>query len=217
MVTISQETKDRLSTLYAPKPPVSSDTNIGKKAKMNSGVYAGIEGIVYPKRYAVLYEVFEDDSTVGKLMVSDKLYLLLFFYDDGTLFCGVPFNPDEVTISGGYDTPVPGEGTSASPYPCGDYDISSGYGSQIMYHSLPAQKGKVTIRFDMYGMKDRMDVYFANNPTQLVASTDGFVSNVGMLQFYYDPAFNGSKVIVDMTGGGDGTAWEYMLSCPETI
>ncbi|MDQ0176239.1 hypothetical protein [Bacillus chungangensis] len=217
MIVLDQTTKDRISPFFAPSPPPSpNDPNIGKRASMKSGTYQGLKGIIYPKRREVLYEVMKDESAYGHYDGEDKMYLLLFFFEDGTFFCGVPADPGDMEVEGGYENPIPGSGTIVDPYPCGDYDISSGFGSQEIFHILPPVTGNVKIIFDMYGYPDKMDVIYVNDPTTIVATTTKAVSHNGVLQFYYDPLINGKKVKVTITSSrGDSSAWEYVLKCPK--
>lgn len=219
VVTISQVSKDRITLVGAPIPSaVLGDSNVGKSAEMISGVYRGLRGIVYPKRYSVLYDILQDDSTIGDLLTPSKDYLLLFFFENGELFCGVGANPDEISFDVPYDPATPGEGTSSSPFPCGTGKINSiGDSNQTIYHSLPDTAGTVTITYDMYALADSMDVYFTSDTTLKVASTNGAVSMKGQLTFYYDPAFNSSKVMVVMTATDTDTFWEYSISCPKPI
>lgn len=215
MVTVSQETKDRISTENAPAPPFSLDQNIGKVATMKSGPYAGLKGILYPKADGVYYAISDDKLAEGQARTSNKQYLLLFFYDDGKLFCGVPVDPTDVTIEGGYTEP-PGEGTPLDPIPCDKALHLYKNGTYTFYHSLPPTAGNVKIYVIRYGGGDgNIEVYFANNPSQLVAKSKG-TYYTEELTFYYDPAFNGDKIIVKafVDNRCSNCEFEYILNCP---
>jgi len=90
---------------------------------------------------------------------------------------------------------------------------SGGQGYHENTHWLGDSPGKVRIFYDMYMQKDRMDVYYDN---QLVASTEVVVTGEGHLEFYYSAQPSKPKYCrIIMTAPESGTAWEYLLSCPQ--
>lgn len=90
---------------------------------------------------------------------------------------------------------------------------SGGQGYHENTHWIGNYPGTIFINFDMYNQKDKMDVYYDN---QLVASTNEVVSNKGTLEFYYSAQPGKPKYCrIIMTAPESGTAWEYLLSCPE--
>ncbi len=110
-------------------------------------------------------------------------------------------------------------------------------GVDAMRYTLGDTKGWVTIEYDMYTIKDRMDVKyngtFVRSTGSLLQSNatppigkcdevgtngDGFVSGTGKFQFFYDPAIS-NRVDVFVSGCLDGgTAWTYrIVECPKEI
>lgn len=90
---------------------------------------------------------------------------------------------------------------------------SGGQGYHENMHWLGNNPGLVTINYDMYAQKDKMEVFYDN---ELVASTSVVVSDKGQLQFFF-PALNGQPKFcrILLTAPETGTSWEYFLSCPE--
>ncbi len=90
---------------------------------------------------------------------------------------------------------------------------SGGQGYHENTHLLGDFPGKVTINFDMFNQKDKMDVFYDN---KLVATTNQLVSGMGELKFYY-PAQSGKPKYcsIVLTAPESGTSWQYLMSCPE--
>ncbi|MGG3801238.1 hypothetical protein [Metabacillus fastidiosus] len=212
---ITAATKSKISTVNAPAPPHNSDLLVGKVAMMKSGVYKEIEGIIYPKREGLKYIGEYGAEFEGDIYSTQKQYLLMFFYDDGTLFCAVPADFKELAIPGS-PTPIPpGSGTISSPYSCG-HEVASGGGSQTLIHQLPWVKGTVHISYDMFGITDRLQVFFIDDQDTPIASTNGYVSGKGSISFYFDPLYNSDRIVVKLNDGyaNSGTIWKYNVSCP---
>lgn len=152
-IVVSAETKARISTSAARMPlPSVTDPNIGKVAIPKAGVYQGIRGILYPRREAVLYDILDDKSTIGELMASNKPYLVLFFFDNGELFCGIAAKPSELDVVGGYTPLIDGSGTYAYPYPCGSVTLGVGaatmdIGKKYYYDLDTGVEGLVTVDY----------------------------------------------------------------------
>lgn len=214
-VSIKQETRDRIGvTHYTPKPTDKSDPNYGKTAWALSGVFKDLRGVLYPRHFEVKYEKLIDESALGTRMGSEKMYLLLYFFKDtNEFFCAIPVDPLDIEVEGGYVGIIPGDGTLADPHPCG-YEISSGNGTDAKYYLLPNRTGTIRIDYDLYSAPDKIDIYYANDPDTLVATT-GVRTGVGFLEFYYDPAFNGDIMIVKVSDGIRGTYWQYKVNCPK--
>lgn len=104
-------------------------------------------------------------------------------------------------------TPEP----TAPDVPCGQTATSGGTGVTVTMHPLGSTPGTVKIDYNMYGAPDSMDVYYQD---KLVASTNGLVANTGSLSFPYNPTNDVYEIKVIITGGSDGTAWDYIVNCP---
>lgn len=109
------------------------------------------------------------------------------------------------------EPPAPPEGST----PCdnkvvSDELISGDTNSKEIY--LGPNPGRVSIRFDMNGWADKMEVIY--NGT--VIKNTGFVRNGGSFSFDYSPVPNIYYVVVKITGGDEGspTVWEYTVGCP---
>jgi hypothetical protein len=210
--SLTAATMGRISTAKAPKPSPHPDPNVGKEATMNTGYYAGLKGIIYPPDEGVRYMGQFGQDFIGNKKIN-KPYLLLFFYDDGTFFCGVETDLTDCTVHGGVAPPPQGSGTVADPFQCGVL-VSSGVGTATNYHELPSdQKGIVRIDYDFYGLPDSMNVYFINDLTHPIAQVPP-KTGPGYVSFYYDPAFNPNKIVVEISKGISGTAWQYKVNCP---
>jgi hypothetical protein len=211
---LSTATKSRISVAKAVMPGPHPDPNVGKTATMKSGYYQGLSGIVYPQYEGIKYIESVGGSYEGSSPASNKPYLLLFFFDDGTFFCGVDISPGDVNIVGGWTPGPSGSGTVADPYLCNS-KVYAGSNSSTNYHQLPLdKKGTVFIEYDMYGVPDALDVYFItdlDNPIVSVPLKPG----KGVASFYYDPSFHPNKIVVKVNKqGASGTGWEYVVRCP---
>ncbi|PPA90138.1 hypothetical protein C4A77_25300, partial [Brevibacillus laterosporus] len=94
---------------------------------------------------------------------------------------------------------------------CGKLAESGGGQRTEKYHELGSNGGNVVIDYDMYGVPDRMDVFYQDN---LVASTYGEVSNKGSLSFQYNPFGGITQIKVVVSSSSSGTQWEYLVHCP---
>lgn len=209
--SLTDATRSRISTVKAPKPSPHPDPNVGKEATMNTGYYAGLTGIIYPPDEGIRYMGQFGQGFVGNKKIN-KPYLLLFFYDDGTLFCGVETDLTDCTVPGGVEPPPQGSGTVSDPYKCGTL-VRSGHGSATNYHELPNQAGIVVIDYEFYTLPDSMDVYFIDNLVNPIAKVSPRTGS-GYVSFYYDPNFNPNKIVVEISKGITGTAWQYKVNCP---
>lgn len=112
--------------------------------------------------------------------------------------------------------PVPPPPPPPPPPPntlqCGQLNDSGGGSYTEKFHEMGTTTGRVKIDYDMYGIPDRMDVYYMN---QLLASTSGEVANKGSLTFSYQPVNGVTQIKVVLTSSnGGGSSWEYMVNCP---
>jgi hypothetical protein len=65
----------------------------------------------------------------------------------------------------------------------------------------------------MYGIPDRLDCYYQG---VLVATTGGLVSGTGEVSWVYDPGPGDPQwCLVIVSAPQSGTAWEYVIGCPE--
>ncbi|MCZ4246883.1 hypothetical protein BXO87_01915 [Bacillus sp. GZB] len=216
MPALTEGTISRISVESAPLPGPHPDPNIGKRAKPLNGVYSSLTGIIYPST--------ENYSNATTHLKGSKDYLLMFFYDDGSLFCAIEADIGDMSVLDGTQ-PVPeGEGTPAAPFGCNlqvaDNSIKGlGDGSYVIYHELPNQIGDVVVTYDFLNEPDSMSIYWSGEEETPVASTNGKVSKTGSLSFYYDPAYNPTKVVVKVNQEGaksNSTAWKYKMSCPKS-
>lgn len=99
------------------------------------------------------------------------------------------------------------------PRPCGEVTASGGEGVTRTRHALGIQGGLVQISYDMFTIPDRLDCYYNG---ALVATTGGLVSGAGTVQWSYAPLPGDPTWCLVVVGAPmSGTAWTYMLSCPE--
>lgn len=106
----------------------------------------------------------------------------------------------------------PGErGSEDNPRPCADGSTvtSGGAGVTDTYVDFGATAGRVGVRYQMYEIPDKLDVY--QNGT-LVATTGGPVTGDHWLYFNYNPAA-GRSCHVRITGSGK-TSWSFLHTCP---
>lgn len=112
--------------------------------------------------------------------------------------------------------PVPPPPPPPPPPPntlqCGQLNDSGGGARTEKLHEMGSTAGRVVISYDMYGIADRIDVYYQN---QLLASTNAEVSGSGTVQFQYSPVGGVTQIKVVMTSTSvSGSSWEYMVNCP---
>ncbi|MNQ21849.1 hypothetical protein D3C85_349770 [compost metagenome] len=103
------------------------------------------------------------------------------------------------------------KGSEDNPRPCDDSSpvTSGGAGVTDTYVDFGPTAGSVGIRYQMYNIPDKLDVY--QNGT-LVATTGGPVTGDHWIYFAYDPA-RGRKSHIRITGSGK-TSWSFLHTCP---
>jgi hypothetical protein len=110
--------------------------------------------------------------------------------------------------------------------PCGVDTPAGGAGVTETTHFLGSNPGRVIVTFEMYGVQDKMEIFYEGN---LVAATSpgpdgknvpggnilnpGFVSDQGNLSFDYFGPPRATSFMIRMTGP-DGTEWNYKFNCP---
>ncbi len=91
----------------------------------------------------------------------------------------------------------------------GDYATSGGAGVTTNKHLIGKIKTQVLIHYEMYTIPDKMDVYYDG---KLIRTTGGLVSGAGDFKIDFQPTDSGGDSIqIIMTGGNDGTAWDYFV------
>lgn len=111
-----------------------------------------------------------------------------------------------------YMLTCPGEkGSEDNPRPCADGNAvkSGGAGVTDTYVDFGDKSGKVGVRYQMYEIPDKLDVYQGGT---LVATTGGPVTGDHWLYFGYDPA-RGRSCHIRVTGSGK-TSWSFLHTCP---
>lgn len=100
-------------------------------------------------------------------------------------------------------------GTELNPYDCGGDEVvrSGGAGITDAYVRMTGS-GKVGIRYQMWNIPDKMDVYQGDT---LLAST-GLVSGEDYLFFDFDET-KGDVIQIRVTGEGK-TSWSFLHNCP---
>lgn len=117
-----------------------------------------------------------------------------------------------VTVTAKHVPPPPPPPPPPNTLQCGKVNDSGGGARTEKLHEMGNTAGLVVISYDMYGVADRMDVYYQN---QLLASTNTEVSDKGSLQFQYSPVGGVTQIKVIMTSSsGSGSQWQYMVNCP---
>jgi hypothetical protein len=106
--------------------------------------------------------------------------------------------------------------------PCNSDTKSGGAGVTKTKHSLGKNNGIVTIRFNMFNVPDKLEVFYEG---VLVASTfdfpgnqNGFVGEMingkGLGSITFNYKFNKADYCMIHVTGDFDTAWEYNISCP---
>ncbi|SEL28601.1 PKD domain-containing protein [Paenibacillus sp. OK003] len=117
-----------------------------------------------------------------------------------------------IMVTAKYVPPPPPPPPPANTLQCGKLNDSGGGAYTEKLHEMGNSSGRVVITYNMYGVADRMDVYYQN---QLLASTNMEVSNGGSLQFQYSPVGGVTQIKVVMSSSsGSGSSWEYLVNCP---
>lgn len=112
------------------------------------------------------------------------------------------------------------------PGECGS-SFSGSVGVTVRTLDLGDEPGTVSVSYQMYQARDRLDLRYAGrwiestgvllgNAQQApnCALTSGFVSGVGTLTFEYDPRESRSLQVY-ITGCASGTLWDITVSCPD--
>jgi PKD repeat protein len=117
-----------------------------------------------------------------------------------------------IMVTAKYVPPPPPPPPPANTLQCGKLNDSGGGSYTEKLHEMGNSSGRVVITYNMYGVADRMDVYYQN---QLLASTNMEVSNGGSLQFQYSPVGGVTQIKVVMSSSsGSSSSWEYLVNCP---
>lgn len=117
-----------------------------------------------------------------------------------------------VTVNVKYVPPPPPPPPPPNTLQCGMTNDTGGGARTEKLHEMGNKAGNVIISYDMYGVADRMDVYYQN---QLLATTGSEVRNSGTLQLNYSPVGGVTQLKVVMTStSGNSSSWEYLVNCP---
>ncbi len=94
---------------------------------------------------------------------------------------------------------------------CGQQQVSGGQAGDRRTIKLTANRGKISISYDMKPVPDRLQVVYEGRE---IIDT-GFVSGTGAREASFEG--NSSEVTVIVTGnpGVSTTEWDYILSCPQ--
>ncbi|MFF2017224.1 PKD domain-containing protein [Paenibacillus sp. NPDC058177] len=108
--------------------------------------------------------------------------------------------------------PPPPPPPPANTLQCGKTNDTGGGARTEKEHEMGSRSGNVVVTYDMYGIADRMDIYYQN---QLLASTNMEVSGTGSLRFDYSPVGGVTQIKVVMTSSsGSNSSWKYLVNCP---
>lgn len=104
-------------------------------------------------------------------------------------------------------------GSITEPAPCmGTFEPNGGGGRFTeVVHQMGPNAGNVRIEYQMWNIRDKLSVFQGNT---MIASTDGFVSGEGHIDFAYTPQGTNTLVIVRIESESDSTAWKYLVNCP---
>jgi hypothetical protein len=122
-----------------------------------------------------------------------------------------------------------------SPNNCDETKVSGGEGLTSTIFNLPNKAGLITIAYDTFSVRDKIDVFqngiwiggtgqttvrnTLRRPLSCAAATEnlGYVGTNSEFEFTYSPGA-GTEIEVVVSGcENGGTAWEYTFSCPETV
>lgn len=107
-------------------------------------------------------------------------------------------------------TPTPTVTPSASSAPpCGSVSESGGDGITIRTFSVPSNSGQVTFTYEAYSVQDAFTVEGGGN----TYVDTGLVSGSGAYVFCKP---SGLTTLTVTVSGQTGTAWNYVLGCPDT-
>lgn len=97
--------------------------------------------------------------------------------------------------------------------PCGQSTNSGGPGVTNTVHSLGDGYGVVTIDYEMYTVKDKLEVWFDADPAvdPPTATTSVPVAGTGTLTFN---KFTSTSTCYVRVTGPSGTEWKYTVNCP---
>lgn len=94
--------------------------------------------------------------------------------------------------------------------PCGVAAQSGGFEVKVTPHNMGSTPGTVRLCYNMLNQPDKIEITHNGN---IVATTGGFVSGTGSLEFFYN-ATGDKFVVVTATGSEAGTLWCYFIGCP---
>ncbi len=118
------------------------------------------------------------------------------------------------------------------PVDCtGSYYLSGSDGITITTINFGNTSGLVSLEYDMFSYPDRIDIFYdgewvtgtgspipsgqAPPASECFDGTDGFVPDIGTLEFQYAPTNDGPQAVTVYTSGCyGGTSWNYTISCP---
>lgn len=182
----------------------------------NLGPTAGVADIHYQMwSQPDKMEVFDNK---GKLIqftngyVAGEGHLKINHVPSGDNTIRVRITARDATTTWVYMLTCPGEkGSEDNPRPCDDSSpvTSGGAGVTDTYVDFGPNPGTVGIRYQMYNIPDKLDVY---QDGLLVGTTGGPVTGDHWLYFNYNPA-RGRKSHIRVTGSGK-TSWSFLHTCP---
>lgn len=159
-------------------------------------------------------EVFRDGALIASTntYVAGEGHLKFNYSPGGSNLIMLRITARDPGTSWNYAITCPGEkGAADDPRACDDSSAvtSGGAGVTDTYINMGTRSGKVGIRYQMWNIPDKMDVY--QNGT-LVATTGAPVAGDHWLYFEYDPS-RGTTIMVRVTGSGK-TSWSFLHTCP---
>ncbi len=211
---ISENTRNSISTINAPRPKLDPrDPNIGKIALVKEGAYKGLKGIIYPPTKELKYDGEFVKGFTGHYEV-EKLYHVMFFFEDGPFFCAMETDLMDLEVEGGIFIIDDGDGTVAKPYGCGERLYTS---VPEIYHELPLNKsGYIIINtYQSRRVDSVFKVFWINDLTTPIGQTHTRVHGVVFnsphdIIFYYDPRYNPNKIVIKNDYIGN---WYHKVNC----
>lgn len=159
-------------------------------------------------------EVFQSGKLIATTggYVSNEGTLKFNYSNDGSEMVMVRITARDPGTSWAYQIGCPGQkGNKSNPKNCADGGTvySGGAGVTDTFIDMGAQAGNVSLRYNMWNVPDKLDVYQSGT---LIATT-GVVTGDHVLQFRFDPG-RGTVLQVRVTGAGK-TIWAFLLQCAE--
>jgi hypothetical protein len=93
---------------------------------------------------------------------------------------------------------------------CGQQQVSGGQKGDIRTIQLTASRGRITIKWDMKPVPDRLQIFYEGRSLL----DTGFVSGTGERTIEFEGASKQVEVIVTGNQSVSTTEWDYTLSCP---